>query len=101
MVQRFTQITQAMVDEAPPASATLPELADMLEGRVMVAHNASFDRRVLKQAFARSRVPWPDPPVICTAQPKWTTVLQNDLVGFVFNPINLGTYPFHNMSRKG
>src|SRR4051794_41443404 len=46
-IQRFTQITQDMVDEAPPASATLPELARLLDGRVMVAHSASFDRRVL------------------------------------------------------
>src|SRR5215210_7526876 len=50
-IQRFTGITQAMVDEAPPAQATLPELADLLDGRVMVAHSASFDRRVLQQAF--------------------------------------------------
>src|SRR5258707_8319469 len=40
-IQRFTGITQAMVDEAPPAEATLPELADLLEGRILVAHNAS------------------------------------------------------------
>ena len=55
-----------MVDEAPPAEATLPELADLLEGRVLVAHSASFDRRVLEQAFERAGVDWPDPPVICT-----------------------------------
>src|SRR3954449_12860594 len=47
-IQRFTGITQAMVDEAPPAEATLPDLADLLDGRVLVAHNASFDRRVLE-----------------------------------------------------
>ncbi|HTN25935.1 MAG TPA: exonuclease domain-containing protein [Solirubrobacteraceae bacterium] len=66
MIQRFTQITQQMVDAAPPAEATLPELADLLEARVLVAHNAAFDRRVLVQAFERAQVPWPDPPVICT-----------------------------------
>ena len=38
-----------MVDEAPPAEATLPELADLIEGRVLVAHSASFDRRVLSR----------------------------------------------------
>src|SRR5919202_1518427 len=53
-IQRFTGITQAMVDAAPPAEARLPELADLLEGRVLVAHSAAFDRRVLRQAFDRA-----------------------------------------------
>ncbi|HWH94870.1 MAG TPA: exonuclease domain-containing protein [Baekduia sp.] len=65
-IQRFTGISQGMVDEAPPAEVTLPELAEQLDGRVLVAHNAAFDRRVLAQAFARARVPWPDPPTLCT-----------------------------------
>jgi DNA polymerase-3 subunit epsilon len=66
-IQRFTGITQAMVDDAPPAEAVLPLLQSRLRGRVMVAHNAPFDRRVLRQAFARANLEWPDPPVICTA----------------------------------
>ena len=39
-------------------------------------------------------------PVIAVDQPKWTTVLHNSVEGFVFNPINLGTYDFWSMSRK-
>src|SRR5215208_7396551 len=65
-IQRFTGITQQMVDEAPPPEAVLPTLAKLLRGRVLVAHNASFDTRVLKQAFARAALDWPDPPVLCT-----------------------------------
>ncbi|CAB4918613.1 unannotated protein [freshwater metagenome] len=65
-IQAYTGISQAMVDEAPPAPATLPELAVLLRGRVMVAHSASFDVRVLRQAFRRAGVPWPEPPVLCT-----------------------------------
>src|SRR5215216_1324876 len=65
-IQRFTGITQQMVDEAPPPEAVLPALAKLLRGRVLVAHNASFDTRVLKQAFARAALDWPDPPVLCT-----------------------------------
>jgi DNA polymerase III subunit epsilon len=65
-IQRFTGITQAMVDAAPPPEAVLPELAARLRGRVLVAHNASFDARVLRQAFARAALDWPDPAVICT-----------------------------------
>src|SRR5919202_6858614 len=46
-IERFTGITQAMVDDAPPSGEVLPRLAELLEGRVLVAHSASFDRRVL------------------------------------------------------
>src|SRR6478752_6257325 len=65
-IQRFTGITQAMVDQAPPADAVLPELARLLHGRVLVAHSAGFDRRVLRQAFERAGLGWPSPPVLCT-----------------------------------
>ncbi|MGH2943836.1 MAG: 3'-5' exonuclease, partial [Solirubrobacteraceae bacterium] len=68
-VQRFTQITQGMVDEAPPADAVLPDLAALIgspPARVLVAHNAAFDRRVLRQAFERAGLDWPDPPTLCT-----------------------------------
>src|SRR5919202_5173080 len=65
-IQRFTGITQAMVDAAPPAEAMLPELAEQLRGRVLVAHSAGFDRRVLIQAFARAALQWPSPPSLCT-----------------------------------
>ena len=68
-IQRFTQISQAMVDEAPAADAILPDLAELIGAppvRVLVAHNAAFDRRVLRQAFQRSGLQWPDPPTLCT-----------------------------------
>src|ERR671917_1589089 len=65
-IQRFTGITQAMVDEAPPPEAVLPELARLLRGRVLVAHNARFDVGVLRGAFSRAGLDWPHPPVLCT-----------------------------------
>jgi DNA polymerase III subunit epsilon len=65
-IERFTGITQAMVDSAPPPEEVLPELAELMEGRVLVAHNASFDLRVLRQAFEKAGVDWPDPPALCT-----------------------------------
>ncbi len=68
-IQRFTQITQDMVDAAPPAEIALGDLADLFGApptRVLVAHNAAFDRRVLRQAFSRAGLEWPDPPVVCT-----------------------------------
>ena len=42
------------------------EIGRMLEGRVLVAHSAAFDRRVLRQAFERAGLAWPDPPSLCT-----------------------------------
>jgi DNA polymerase III subunit epsilon len=66
-IQRFTGITQHMADDAPAPEAVLPELERQLQGRVMVAHNAPFDRRVLRQAFARGGLEWPNPPLLCTA----------------------------------
>jgi DNA polymerase-3 subunit epsilon len=65
-IERFTGITQAMVDSAPPPEEVLPRVAEMLDGRVLVAHSASFDRRVLVQACERAGVDWPNPPVLCT-----------------------------------
>src|SRR4051812_23253997 len=50
-IQRFTGITQAMVDAAPAAETTLPELAELLADRVLVAHSAQFDRRGVAPAF--------------------------------------------------
>jgi len=41
-----------------------------------------------------------DPPDICSSQPKWPTILQANIEGFAFNPINLGTYDFWTLSRK-
>ena len=67
-IQRFTGITQGMVDGAPPPEEVLGELADLLEGRVLIAHNARFDVRVLRQAFERAGLDWPAPPALCTVQ---------------------------------
>src|SRR3954465_11968457 len=65
-IERFTGITQAMVDTAPPPAEVLPRLAELLDGRVLVAPSAAFDRRVLAQAFERAGLDWPDPPSLCT-----------------------------------
>ncbi len=65
-IQRFTGITQGMVDGAPAVEEVLPEIAGLLEGRVLVAHSARFDTRVLRQAFERAGLDWPRPPALCT-----------------------------------
>jgi len=65
-IERFTGITQQMVDTAPPPEEVLPSVAEQLEGRVLVAHSARFDAGVLRQAFERCGLDWPEPPVLCT-----------------------------------
>ncbi len=65
-IQRFTGISQAMVDRAPPPEAVLPQLGGLLRGRVLVAHSARFDLGVLRGAFSRAALDWPEPPVLCT-----------------------------------
>ena len=65
-IERFTGITQEMVEGAPEPEEVLPTIADLLAGRVLVAHSASFDTRVLRQAFDRCGLEWPGPPVLCT-----------------------------------
>src|SRR5204862_2281363 len=65
-VQRLTGISQPMVDAAPPPERVLAELRPRLEGRVLVAHSASFDVRALRGAFDRAGREWPNPPVLCT-----------------------------------
>src|SRR3954452_7758115 len=67
-IQRFTGISQEMVDTAPAPEDVLPRLAHQLRGRVLVPHTARCDVRVLRQASARAALQWPDPPVICTVQ---------------------------------
>src|SRR3954468_4987632 len=67
-IQRFTGISQAMVDTAPAPEDVLPRLAKETWASGLVAHNARFDVRVLRQAFARAALQWPDPPVLCTVQ---------------------------------
>ncbi len=65
-IQRFTGITQGMLDGAPPPEVVLPRLARLMRGRVLVAHNARFDAGVLRQAFNRAGLDYPNPPVLCT-----------------------------------
>src|SRR3954465_2074887 len=65
-IERFTGITQQMVDAAPPRGGVLPRLKAMVSERILVAHSAWGDRRVLAQAFERAGIEWTEPPVLCT-----------------------------------
>ena len=66
-IQRFTGITQAMVDGAPPPEAVLPELRAAGCGAASSSRTTRASTGgVLRQAFARAALDWPDPPVLCT-----------------------------------
>lgn len=55
-IQQLTGINDAMVAGAPSFAEVLPELLDVLQGAVLVAHNVRFDHGFLKQAAAREGV---------------------------------------------
>src|ERR1700722_19684099 len=48
-IQRVTGITQPRVRGPPPAETVPPDVQRHLSDRVMVAHNAPFYRRLLRQ----------------------------------------------------
>ncbi len=55
-VQRLTGINQAMVAGAPRIEQLLPQVLELLDGAVLVAHNARFDHGFLKSAAARAGI---------------------------------------------
>jgi DNA polymerase-3 subunit epsilon len=63
---RIHKIHAADVVDAPRFADIAAELWDWLATRVLVAHNASFDVRMLDAEFERCGVRLPPPPVMCT-----------------------------------
>jgi DNA polymerase-3 subunit epsilon len=66
-ISRLTGISNALVADAPPITAVLPMLLEVLHGSVLVAHNARFDTAFLNAALRRHDYPELDLPVVCTA----------------------------------
>jgi DNA polymerase-3 subunit epsilon len=64
-VSRMTGINAALVHGMPSFDRLLPDLRSILDGAVVVAHNASFDCNFLNNAFKRVDVPW-DVERLCT-----------------------------------
>jgi len=67
-IVRITGITTALVCAAPRIDAVLPAFLEFAAGAVLVAHNARFDTAFLRAAAARSELPWPNAPVLCTVK---------------------------------
>ena len=55
-IESLTGIGNAMVADAPPFEAVAPRLLELLEGTVLVAHNARFDHGFLKNSFQRMQI---------------------------------------------
>ncbi len=52
-ITALTHITNEMVADAPPFSEIAEELFSLLQDKIFIAHNVSFDYGFLKKAFAR------------------------------------------------
>lgn len=63
----LTGITDAMVSQAPPIAAVLPEFLAFARGCVLAAHNAPFDVGFLTAASRSCGIGWPAFAVIDTA----------------------------------
>ena len=64
-VTKLTGITDAMVAVAPSFAEIEPKVAELLRGRIFVAHNVSFDWKMI-----RGEMPWLSPcaPRLCTVR---------------------------------
>lgn len=58
VITNITGITDAMLDGAPAFADIAPELAQMLDGALFVAHNAPFDYGFIREEFARLGTPF-------------------------------------------
>lgn len=65
-VSRLTGITDRMVEGAPPFDEVAERVRGMLEGRVFVAHNATFDWRFVSEEMRRASSLLPTGPRLCT-----------------------------------
>lgn len=66
-IQELTGISNNMVKGAPGFEDVAEEVAELLEGRLFVAHNARFDLGFLKNAFKRLGIDF-SPHVLCTVK---------------------------------
>ena len=66
-IEAYTGISNEMIRAAPPAADVMAEAARFVDGRPLVAHNASFDQRFWEAELARLGGPArSEPPMACT-----------------------------------
>lgn len=63
-VQQIHGISNAMVSNSPPFAEVFPQFVSFTEGCVLVAHNATFDRRFVAAELKRNNLAAPATPLI-------------------------------------
>ncbi|HAH31013.1 MAG TPA: hypothetical protein DCL44_01725 [Elusimicrobia bacterium] len=100
-------ITDDMVRQSPSFGGVAPKLLDLLEGSVIVAHNAPFDLGFLNMEFGRVGLKLPELPVVDTleiARGHWK--FTNNRLGTIAGELNLASENWHRaladveMTRK-
>jgi DNA polymerase-3 subunit epsilon len=66
-ISTFTGITNSMVKNAPKFVEVADTILELLEGKIVVAHNARFDYNFIKSEFRRINIPFTKKN-ICTVQ---------------------------------
>ena len=66
-VQKLTGITDEMVEHEPQFSFYSEQVADLLQDRILVAHNVQYDSRFLIAELKRNCIKY-DPPRLCTVK---------------------------------
>jgi DNA polymerase-3 subunit epsilon len=57
-ISTFTGITNSMVKNAPKFAEVADTILELLEGKIIVAHNARFDYNFIKSEFRRLNIPF-------------------------------------------
>lgn len=65
---RIHKIRMADVADAPDFAALWPDLSAFIGTDILVAHNSSFDRSVLRRSLEHYGIDFPDPPFVCTVR---------------------------------
>ena len=66
-VKNLTGITDEMVSGQPQFGKVAEHIAELLDGRIFVAHNVLFDSKVLRTEMKRCCIVF-DPPRLCTVK---------------------------------
>ncbi len=96
-VRQLTGIQQSDVDDQPPFSSIAEKVRSLLEGRIVVAYNLSFDRQFIETELGRCNLEWPagptlDPLVFARALLPW---LNKKRLGDVANALGVDLREAH------
>lgn len=89
-------ITNEMVKTAPSFGEILPKLLAILDGCVVVAHNADFDLKFLRYECEQCGVKFPDLPVIDTLKlAKKSGRFEKNRLGFIAEKLGISAAGWH------